>query len=152
MSQRFLPQSNAQSQLKAVPCTDDTLQTAASVRPEQDIPLQLPAPVDADLQMLAAALAGHVKAGSKPDEQYLASAADRFQQILGQQFDDCAVASILEALAMFGYNPSPCQVDAAAASIGANLQVEGPQILAVHELHEAMKPLSPKVQAGVAAN
>ncbi len=44
-------------------------------------------------------------------------------QVLAAEFDDRAVAKFLEALALFGFQPSPCQVDAAAAAIGANLQV-----------------------------
>jgi hypothetical protein len=121
--QEFLPQSLQEAQRDAI-CSEGQQNDLVAPVPTRDAVLEVLPPLsDANLQSLASTLTGLMAAGQIPGPEYLASAAGRFQQLLGEQFDDCAVATILEALAMFGYNPSPCQVDAAAAAIGANLQV-----------------------------
>lgn len=122
ISQHFLPQETGKADLLATPSQNDAVSGAsldAALSSEVE-PLGI---ADADLQVLASLLASFVSSGKKPGEQFLACCAARFQQLLGHEFNDTAVASVLEALAMFGYNPAPCHVDAAAAAISANLQV-----------------------------
>lgn len=125
ISQHFLPQDTGKPHPLASPSKDEAVSTEtsrdANLSPEAE-PSRI---AEADLQVLASVLASFVSSGTKPDEKFLGRCAARFQELLGQEFNDADVASVLEALAMFGYNPAPCQVDAAASAISANLQVRG---------------------------